>query len=76
MLSGRSTVVAAEGNANVGSVLAESRRRLGLEEDGARMELWHGSGERVPDDRRTEVQDWPGIQPLGEISEYDLVVTR
>eukprot|EP00971_Amphidinium_carterae_P178471 3540610-Amphidinium_carterae.1 len=72
MLSGRSTVVAAGGPWSFGVVLAECRRRLGLA--GARMELWHGS-EKVPADG-TRVGDWPGIQPLGEISAYQLVVTR
>eukprot|EP00971_Amphidinium_carterae_P323160 6422318-Amphidinium_carterae.1 len=56
-------------------VLAECRRRLGLEEDGTTLEIWHGSGERVPD-YGTWVREWPGIQPIGEISEYQLVVTR
>eukprot|EP00971_Amphidinium_carterae_P112077 2219972-Amphidinium_carterae.1 len=74
MLSGRSAVVAACIYWNESSVLAMCRRRHGLPDDGARIELWHGSGERVPDDER--VPDWPGIQPLGEISEYQLLVTR
>eukprot|EP00971_Amphidinium_carterae_P161692 3205271-Amphidinium_carterae.1 len=74
MLSGRSTVVAAHQLWSVGNVLDECRRRLGLEEDGTRMELWHGS-EKVPDEA-TEVRDWPGIQPEGEISEYQLVLRR
>eukprot|EP00971_Amphidinium_carterae_P275072 5457767-Amphidinium_carterae.1 len=30
------------------------------------MELWYGS-DRVPDD--DHVEDWPGVQPRGEISE-------
>eukprot|EP00971_Amphidinium_carterae_P248154 4926967-Amphidinium_carterae.1 len=72
MLSGRSTVVAARDYDDVDEVLVVFRWRLGLADDGARMELWHGSAERVPADG-TEVQDWPGIQPLGEISEYELV---
>eukprot|EP00971_Amphidinium_carterae_P125135 2479425-Amphidinium_carterae.1 len=66
MLSGRSTVVAAAGYWSVKAVLPECRRRLGLEEDDARMELWQGSGERVPAEAR--VPEWPGIQPKGEIS--------
>eukprot|EP00971_Amphidinium_carterae_P178472 3540611-Amphidinium_carterae.1 len=73
MLSGRSTVVAAGGPWSVFVVLGECRERLGLPHDGARMELWHGS-EKVPDD--VVVSDCPGIQPPGEISEYQLVVTR
>eukprot|EP00971_Amphidinium_carterae_P265442 5265817-Amphidinium_carterae.1 len=72
MLSGRSTVVAALGFRNVQNVLAECRRRLGLPNDDARMELRHGSGEMVPED--AYVREWPGIQPLGMISEYQLVV--
>eukprot|EP00971_Amphidinium_carterae_P334551 6469906-Amphidinium_carterae.1 len=74
MLSGRSTVVAAWGHASVRIVLALCRWRLGLPDDGARMELCHASGERVPDD--AFVEDWPGVKPKGEISEYQLVVTR
>eukprot|EP00971_Amphidinium_carterae_P118035 2338524-Amphidinium_carterae.1 len=72
MLSGRSTVVAADSDDHVEHVLAQCRERLGLADDA--MQLWHGSGERVPDD--TEVRDWPGVQPLGEISEYQLLVRR
>eukprot|EP00971_Amphidinium_carterae_P234922 4661701-Amphidinium_carterae.1 len=66
MLSGRSTVVAARHDEDVKQVLDTARERLGLPEDGATMELWHGSGERVPE--YEVVQDWPGIQPRGEIS--------
>eukprot|EP00971_Amphidinium_carterae_P266136 5279304-Amphidinium_carterae.1 len=73
MLSGRSTVVVARDFDDVELVLGECRRRLGLPDDDARMELWHGS-ERVPADAR--VQEWPGFQPGGEISEYQLVVMR
>eukprot|EP00971_Amphidinium_carterae_P013598 267924-Amphidinium_carterae.1 len=74
MLSGRSTVVAAFSHWSVNTVLNKARARLGLPDDGTRMELLHCSGERVPDDG-TEVQDWPGVQ-LGEICEYQLLVTR
>eukprot|EP00971_Amphidinium_carterae_P085358 1688539-Amphidinium_carterae.1 len=74
MLSGRSTVVAAGGYGIVASVLYTCRRRLELPDDGSTVELWHGSG-RVPADG-TYVPNWPGIQPKGEISEYQLVVTR
>eukprot|EP00971_Amphidinium_carterae_P234560 4654503-Amphidinium_carterae.2 len=75
MLSGRSTVVAAEDDDFAEDVLERCRERLGLADvDGSTMELWHGS-DKVPDDD-TEVQDWPGIQPRDEISEYQLVVTR
>eukprot|EP00971_Amphidinium_carterae_P002684 53273-Amphidinium_carterae.1 len=54
-------------------VLINCRRRLGLADDGSTMELMHGS-ERVPDDVR--VGDWPGVQPRGEISEYQLLLRR
>eukprot|EP00971_Amphidinium_carterae_P024063 475035-Amphidinium_carterae.1 len=74
MLSGRSTVVVAYSSQEVQSVLADRRFKLCLEDDGSAMELWHGSGERVPEDAR--VRDWPGIQPRGQISEYQLVVVR
>eukprot|EP00971_Amphidinium_carterae_P305741 6076190-Amphidinium_carterae.1 len=75
MLSGRSTVVAASPYSNVKlwNVLSFCRERLGLACDGTTMELWHGP-ERVPSDVR--VRCWPGIQPTGEISEYQLVLTR
>eukprot|EP00971_Amphidinium_carterae_P261661 5191067-Amphidinium_carterae.1 len=85
-LSGRSTMVAAgsyleiaDGVASyryneVWEVLRKCRNRLGLSDEGGTMELWHGS-DRVPADG-TQVTDWPGIQPLGEISEYQLLVTR
>eukprot|EP00971_Amphidinium_carterae_P173544 3440170-Amphidinium_carterae.1 len=74
MLSGRSTVVVAGGIGTAADVLRMCRRRLGLLDDGTTMELWHGSG-RVPADGKY-VPNWPGIQPPGEISEYQLVVTR
>eukprot|EP00971_Amphidinium_carterae_P200286 3974848-Amphidinium_carterae.1 len=70
MLSGRSTVVAAMSHEDVELVLDTACERLGLHEDGATMGVWHGS-ESVPDDEW--VKDWPGIQPCGEISEYQLV---
>eukprot|EP00971_Amphidinium_carterae_P134211 2659279-Amphidinium_carterae.1 len=79
MLSGRSTVVALASlmaticDEDAKGVLAKGRRRLGLADHGATLELWHGS-ERVPADVR--VADLPGIQPKGEISEYQLVVRR
>eukprot|EP00971_Amphidinium_carterae_P226955 4501575-Amphidinium_carterae.1 len=74
MLSGSSTVVAAPSDEDVEIVLALYRLRLGLPDDGATMELLHGL-ERVPADG-TEVQDWPGIQPKGEISEYQLLLKQ
>eukprot|EP00971_Amphidinium_carterae_P224393 4451617-Amphidinium_carterae.1 len=42
--------------------------------NGTTMELLHGQ-DRVPDDG-TRVRDWPGLQPTGEITEYQLIVTR
>eukprot|EP00971_Amphidinium_carterae_P133823 2651015-Amphidinium_carterae.1 len=74
MLSGRSTVVAAIASENVWRVLPVCRWKLGLANDGTTKELWHCSGESVPDN--AEVQDWPGVQPLGEISEYQLLLRR
>eukprot|EP00971_Amphidinium_carterae_P325522 6455829-Amphidinium_carterae.1 len=71
MLSGRSTVVAAYDYDDVKYVLAECRRRLGLTDDGRTMEIWHG-WDRVP--VVGCVRYWPGVQPRGEISEYQLVV--
>eukprot|EP00971_Amphidinium_carterae_P006210 122333-Amphidinium_carterae.1 len=78
MLSGRSTVVATCPTATVVPAVAEDilddcRERLGLDDDGGTIELWHHS-EKVSVD--AGVEDWPGIEPKGEISEYQLVVTR
>eukprot|EP00971_Amphidinium_carterae_P173143 3432959-Amphidinium_carterae.1 len=76
MLSGRSTVVAAGGFSRVEDVLEACRERLGLaDNDGAIMELWDCSGERVPD-KGTRVRDFPGVQPTGEISKYQLLLTQ
>eukprot|EP00971_Amphidinium_carterae_P269121 5339004-Amphidinium_carterae.1 len=75
MLSGRSTVVVARPIWRVKNVLYKCRKRLGLSDDGTTMELWHGL-DRVPDGEVEFVKDWPGIQPLGEISEYQLLVRR
>eukprot|EP00971_Amphidinium_carterae_P031221 614522-Amphidinium_carterae.1 len=66
-------MVAAESDETVEIVLDKCRERLNLADDGATMELWHGQ-DRVPG--RTEVEDWPGVQPRGEITEYQLVLTR
>eukprot|EP00971_Amphidinium_carterae_P192035 3810265-Amphidinium_carterae.1 len=70
MLSGRSTMVLLDeiraGVLIVRDILEVCREKLGLEDDGSTMELWHGSGERVP--QATAVEDWPGIQPHGQIS--------
>eukprot|EP00971_Amphidinium_carterae_P095767 1895138-Amphidinium_carterae.1 len=73
MLSGSSTVVAAYGDWSVESVLTWCRWRLGLPDDGTSLELLHGS-ESVPAD--ADVKDFPGVQPLGDISAYQLVLTR
>eukprot|EP00971_Amphidinium_carterae_P087622 1733660-Amphidinium_carterae.1 len=73
MLSGRSTVVAACSLDQEHHVLAECRRRLRLKKGDTRIELWHGS-DKVP--ANASVEDWPGIKPKGEISEYQLIVTR
>eukprot|EP00971_Amphidinium_carterae_P092932 1839807-Amphidinium_carterae.2 len=73
MLSGRSAMMAAGSHGEVRDALARCRDRLGLADDGATMELWHGS-DRVPDGAK--VPDWPGVQPKGEVSEYQLLVAR
>eukprot|EP00971_Amphidinium_carterae_P158176 3135573-Amphidinium_carterae.1 len=72
MLSARSTVVAAYDFENAEDVLATCRKRLGLKDDDAILELWHAS-EKVG---TRGVPHWPGIQPQGEITEYQLVLTR
>eukprot|EP00971_Amphidinium_carterae_P083290 1648685-Amphidinium_carterae.1 len=76
MLSGRSIMVPAEHGLNAGYVLLMCGDKLGLADDGARptMEVWDLSGEKVDDE--TEVQDWPSVQPLGEISEYQLLLRQ
>eukprot|EP00971_Amphidinium_carterae_P271520 5387302-Amphidinium_carterae.1 len=87
MLSGRSTVVAADRDDEKDEILASCRSRLGLADDGTTMELWHGS-ELVLDEQfeydeydeydeyvnRWPIKCWPGIKPLGEISEYQLLI--
>eukprot|EP00971_Amphidinium_carterae_P053461 1053309-Amphidinium_carterae.1 len=60
MLSGRSTVVSARPFEDVDDVLANCRRRLGLADDRATMELWDGPN-RVQDE--TWMFRWPGIKP-------------
>eukprot|EP00971_Amphidinium_carterae_P128819 2551344-Amphidinium_carterae.1 len=73
MLSGTSTVVAAGSNDKVQEVLRICHWRLAALAPADRiMELWHGQ-DRVPDDG-TRVRDWPGVQPTGEIAEYQLIV--
>eukprot|EP00971_Amphidinium_carterae_P230803 4580171-Amphidinium_carterae.1 len=73
MLSGRSTVVAAQLYHIVPNVL-DKCHRAGLVDDRNRiMELWHGS-ERVPDDDC--VDNWPGIKQRGEMSDYQLLVSQ
>eukprot|EP00971_Amphidinium_carterae_P280022 5558634-Amphidinium_carterae.1 len=76
MLSGRSTVVVAGDDWNIMYVLTRCRERLGLASDVPRttMALWHGS-DWVPVDG-TEFQFWPGIQPHGQISEYQLLLKQ
>eukprot|EP00971_Amphidinium_carterae_P049122 967880-Amphidinium_carterae.1 len=56
----------------VGEVLTVCRRRLNLADDGSTMELWHSSGVKVPD--RMQVRNFPGVQPKGEITEYQLLL--
>eukprot|EP00971_Amphidinium_carterae_P013153 259412-Amphidinium_carterae.1 len=73
MLSGRSTVVAASGSRKLEIVLAFCRKRLNLAVEGATLEVWH-SANRVPGGVR--VDHWPGVQPRGEISEYQLLLRR
>eukprot|EP00971_Amphidinium_carterae_P260124 5160940-Amphidinium_carterae.1 len=44
--------------------------RLALPHRGSEQ-LLHGTGE-IP--ARTNVEDWPGVVPLGEITEYQLIL--
>eukprot|EP00971_Amphidinium_carterae_P069341 1372217-Amphidinium_carterae.1 len=73
MLSGRSMVVVSDDREDAEDVLCGLRLWLNLPDD-SMLELWHGQ-DRVPEDGKI-VRDWPGIQPLGEISEYQLLVRR
>eukprot|EP00971_Amphidinium_carterae_P230050 4565784-Amphidinium_carterae.1 len=54
-------------------VIRRCCKMLDLDQRGARYSLVHGN-DVVP--AMAEVQDWPGIRPLGEVSEYQLVVQR
>eukprot|EP00971_Amphidinium_carterae_P290128 5760591-Amphidinium_carterae.1 len=69
MLSGRCIVVLAPDGMDDENVLDECCRRLGLA-DGYTMKLLDLSGEEVHD--FSFVRNWPGLQPKGEISEYQL----
>eukprot|EP00971_Amphidinium_carterae_P110936 2197464-Amphidinium_carterae.1 len=73
MLSGRSTVVAASYKLDTQLVLARCCRRLGLADGETTRELWHGAN-KVP--TGALVRDWPGLEPRGETSEYQLIVMR
>eukprot|EP00971_Amphidinium_carterae_P352916 6492772-Amphidinium_carterae.1 len=75
MLSGRSTVVLAPHFGAMGDVLWDARRKLALPDAGSPMELWHGAV-RVPHDAELLPYRWPGMQPKGEITEYQLLVRR
>eukprot|EP00971_Amphidinium_carterae_P238903 4742397-Amphidinium_carterae.1 len=65
-------MVTAEHHWDVETVLDVCRRKLNLDSVFPTMELWHGQ-DRVPD---TRVRGWPGLKPEGEITEYQLVLTR
>eukprot|EP00971_Amphidinium_carterae_P302134 6002522-Amphidinium_carterae.1 len=76
LLSGRSTVVMSEGDAedlvndSAEAIVGRCCSRLQIQRRGGET-LVHGT-EVVP--ATAEVPDWPGIRPPGEVSEYQLVV--
>eukprot|EP00971_Amphidinium_carterae_P064257 1272507-Amphidinium_carterae.1 len=77
MLSGRSTLMVTQGQGrgfprdleSRESILRRCCERLDVRYDSS-AELVHGSA-CVP--RAASVSDWPGIQPCGKITEYQLV---
>eukprot|EP00971_Amphidinium_carterae_P029826 586818-Amphidinium_carterae.3 len=70
-LSGRSTIVLAEGFFRGEEVLDTVKDKLNL--GNVACELLHGT-QTVPNEFR--VSEFPGLQPTGEITEYQLLVKR
>jgi len=70
MLSGRSTAVMSLGDDSVETIVGRCCSRLQMQKSG-RESLIHGA-EVVPPG--AQVLDWPGLQPKGEVSEYQLVL--
>eukprot|EP00971_Amphidinium_carterae_P250158 4965959-Amphidinium_carterae.1 len=70
MLSGRSTAVMSDGSDRAEGMVRICCRRLEIQGSGTEK-LVHGT-EVVP--AGAYVGSWPGLPPLGEVSEYQLVV--
>eukprot|EP00971_Amphidinium_carterae_P307932 6119613-Amphidinium_carterae.1 len=70
MLSGRSTVVTAEGHAIAEDIVGRCCRRLQIQGRGTKA-LVHGT-EVLP--ARARVRRWSGIRPRGQVTEYQLVL--
>eukprot|EP00971_Amphidinium_carterae_P037813 743513-Amphidinium_carterae.1 len=74
MLSGRSTVVASNGRTLALDIIRQCCGRLEIQGRG-REALVHGA-EVVPNGIQdaSRVENWPGLRPRGEVSEYQLIV--
>eukprot|EP00971_Amphidinium_carterae_P284020 5639015-Amphidinium_carterae.1 len=70
LLSGRYTIVA-HNNGTLDTAIRMCMKRLGLNSTGSER-LVHGV-DVVPCD--SNVSQWPGIRPRGEISEYQLILS-
>mmetsp|Transcript_47148 Transcript_47148/g.86535 ORF Transcript_47148/g.86535 Transcript_47148/m.86535 type:complete len:199 (-) Transcript_47148:58-654(-) len=71
MLSGRSTFVVSRGILDLEDILVRSCERLGVTRTGHEV-LFHGVDAVLPG---LSVCMWPGIQPRGQVTEYQLVVS-
>eukprot|EP00971_Amphidinium_carterae_P036430 716060-Amphidinium_carterae.1 len=69
LLSGRSTVVMADGSENTLSIVGACFRRLAIHQ--SRVKLLHGTEVLRGGDK---VMSWPGLRPKGQVSEYQLVM--
>eukprot|EP00971_Amphidinium_carterae_P288034 5717868-Amphidinium_carterae.1 len=70
MLSGRSTVVMSRGDDDAEDNALRCCSRLQIQKT-ATAALLHGT-EVLP--ARAQVRSWPGLGPIGEVSEYQLVL--
>eukprot|EP00971_Amphidinium_carterae_P285862 5675883-Amphidinium_carterae.1 len=70
LLSGRSTAVMSTGHDSAKDIVAYCCRRLEIQGGGTEA-LVNGT-EVVP--ATSQVRSWPGLSPLGEVSEYQLVM--
>eukprot|EP00971_Amphidinium_carterae_P157349 3119276-Amphidinium_carterae.1 len=73
MISGRSCIVLAEGFFPGEDVLDTVKEKFNLENVACELSLLHGTL-TVPKESR--VSEFPGLQPTGAITEYQLLVKR